>query len=414
MSELYSYGDALRALLSVIPSPEIEELTLEQCRGRILAKDIHADIAVPPFDRSAMDGYALYSGDCAEVPARLEIVDSVPAGRSELPDIKRGQAAQIMTGAPLPAGCDAVQMVEKTIRIGNEVEILEPVTPGQNVARAGSEVRQGDTVLSRGRVLGSAEIGVLASFGFIRPSVFKLPSVSILSTGDEIVEIEEVPAFGQIRNSNAWMLQSQCRALGLQSRIFPVVTDDLEETRKAVRTGLEADLLLFTGGVSVGEHDYVHRVLKEAPLETVFHKVAIRPGKPVLLATGRGKLAFGLPGNPVSAFVTFELFVRPAVRKWSGAEHPFLPQAKATLCDELRQKPGRLFFRPGRLAFKNDRFEVTGIATKGSADLVGFAQANALILMPADVSCLPAGSQVKVLLLERFFLDGDNYEADTY
>src|SRR5690606_1602231 len=199
--------------------------------------------------------------------------------------------------------------------------------------------------------------------------------------------INEKPAFGQIRNSNAWMLQSQCRALGLPSQILPMVPDDLARTREAVETGLESDVLIFTGGVSMGERDYVHQAVKESPLKTVFHKVAIRPGKPVLLAAGPQKLVFGLPGNPVSAFVTFELFVRPAVRKWSGFERPFLPRVKATLRNELRQKPGRLFFRPGHLTCKNERLEITGITTMGSADLVGFSSANALILMPADVDC---------------------------
>lgn len=414
MNELHTYQEALTALLAAVPSPEAETTTLELCQGRILAEDVHADLDLPPFNRSAMDGYALHSSDLKEAPAQLEVVGSVAAGANELPTVGRGQAVQIMTGAPVPPGCDAVQMIEKTASSDEWVKILEPVKPGQNVALAGSEVRQGAVVLKRGTSLGPAEIGVLASFGWTRPLVFKRPTASILSTGDEIVDIHAVPAFGQIRNSNAWMLQSQCRALGIESRILPIVPDDLSETRRAVTLGLKSDLLLFTGGVSMGEHDYVHKVLKEAPLETVFHKVAIRPGKPVLLAAGPQKLVFGLPGNPVSAFVTFELFVRPAVRKWVGSKYPFLPRVPATLRNELRQKPGRLFFRPGRVHFNRGKFEVTGIVTRGSADLVGFAPANSLVLMPADVTHLPSGSQVQVLLLERYFLEGDDHETDTY
>ena len=401
---MLSYEEALGELLSRIPSPRIVRLPLEACGSLVLAETVPADMDQPPFRKSFVDGYAVRSRDTAGAPLRLKSIGEVRAGESRQPLIGPGETVRIMTGAPVPPQADAVQMVEKTRSLGEgAVECLEPVAPGENVAPQGSEVAEGETVLAPGRVLGAAELGVLATFGRSEVDVFSPPRASIIATGDELVPIGSRPAFGQIRNSNAYMLRAQCLRLGLKASIAPTVPDDRRRTGEAVREGLaHNDLLLFTGGVSMGAHDYVHQVLAEEGVDVLFHKAAIKPGKPLLAGRSGERLIFGLPGNPVSAFVTFELFVRPAVRKWMRFESCSPQRVRGELTAEVRQKPGRKFFKPARVCWKSDRFLVEPIETRGSADLVAFSPANALLIMEADASVLKAGTPVDVLLLADF------------
>lgn len=401
---MLAYQEAVQRLLEKVPAPRVVRLPLEMCRGRVLASEVCADLDLPPFDRSFMDGYALRSEDLSTLPARLQIVGTVAAGSADQPRIGPGQAVRIMTGAVVPPGADAVQMVEKTRQMDfSLVEILEPVGSGQNIAPQGDEVVAGSAVLGAGRVVGAAEIGVAATFGKKDLQVYAAPAVAVISTGDELVDIDQTPGFGQIRNSNAYLLRAQCAGLGLEAEILPVVPDDPERTREAVSAGLERDLVLFSGGVSMGEYDYVHKVLANEGLELFFHKVALKPGKPVLVGKKEGRLVFGLPGNPVSTFVTFELFVRPAVRKWMGFEHFGLPRVSGELLREVRQKPGRTFFKPARTLWHKDRFKVEPIDTRGSADLVAFSRADSLLIMEAEVSRLTPGAQVEVLLLDKHY-----------
>ena len=286
---MLAYQEAVQRLLEKVPAPRVVRLPLEMCRGRVLASEVCADLDLPPFDRSFMDGYALRSEDLSTLPARLQIVGTVAAGSADQPRIGPGQAVRIMTGAVVPPGADAVQMVEKTRQMDfSLVEILEPVGSGQNIAPQGDEVVAGSAVLGAGRVVGAAEIGVAATFGKKDLQVYAAPAVAVISTGDELVDIDQTPGFGQIRNSNAYLLRAQCAGLGLEAEILPVVPDDPERTREAVSAGLERDLVLFSGGVSMGEYDYVHKVLANEGLELFFHKVALKPGKPVLVGKKRG------------------------------------------------------------------------------------------------------------------------------
>lgn len=268
-----SYQQALERLLSQVPPPRVVQVPLLASRGRVLAELVRADRDLPPFPKAFMDGYALRSQDGSRVSVRLRVIGKVTAGSCGLPQLEEGQAVQIMTGAPLPPGADAVQVVEKTRKLdGNSLEILEAVRKGDNIALQGDEISAGEMVLQSGRIIASAEIGVLATFGVTQVKVYAGPGVAIVSTGDEIVEIDQAPGFAQIRNSNAYTLWSQCASLGLEAEILPVVPDDLEKTRQSALAGLQRELILFTGGVSMAEHDYVQRALREAGFEIFFTK----------------------------------------------------------------------------------------------------------------------------------------------
>lgn len=397
---LISYQHALSQVLTRVPKAQVRTVPLHESLGRILATPVRADEPLPSFKKSFMDGYALRSRDVRTVPTILDVIGQIAAGPKGKLQISRDEAVQIMTGAPVPATADAVQMVEKTRRVEGGVEILEPVVPGQHIAPAGSEVEKGQLVLEEGSRIGPREIAILACFGLAEVQIYELPGVAIISTGDELVDIDKTPAFGQIRNSNAHMLWAQCQELGLQADIEPRVRDDPEKVRAALRLALRRDLVLFSGGVSMGEYDYVHKVLAEEGLEILFHKVAIRPGKPVMVGALEEKMVFGLPGNPVSAFVTFMLFVKPAVQQWSGSRLNSFLEVSALLEEEVKFTPGRLFFMPGQARLKGSEVRVRPFSTKGSADMVGFSQANALICIPADQGNLPAGSVVEVILLD--------------
>ncbi len=397
---MLSYEEALEKLLGHIPEPKPARVPLREALGRVLAAPVLADSDLPPFKKSFVDGFAVRSQDVGQAPVKLEIVGIVAAGDLEQPRLESGQAVQIMTGAPLPAEADAVQMVEKTHRVSeSEVELLEPVGPADNVAARGSEVQEGETVLSRGRVVGAAEAGVLATFGQAEVEIFAAPRVAVIPTGDELVAVDQKPAFGQIRNSNAYTLWAQCRRLGLDARVLPPVPDEPDQVRRSIQEGLRCDLAIFTGGVSMGEYDYVPRVLAEEDVTIFFHKAAIKPGKPILVGKKGDHVIFGLPGNPVSAFVTFELFVRPAVRRWMGFQRHSLRKVSGELVAPAKQKPGRKFFKQARTDWVEGRFQVRPIETQGSSDLVAFSSANSLLILEADVAHLKAGQKVEVLLL---------------
>ena len=416
---MLSFEDALEKLLSKVPAPRTVRVPLAEATGRVLARPVRADLDLPPFDKSFVDGYALRAADIARTPVRLQVVGTVAAGSSDRPVVSSGQAVHIMTGAPLPPGADAVQMVEKTqLAESDVVEVLDPVQAGGNIGPRGSEVKRQAVVLEPGRLLRAAEAGVLAAFGNSQVDVYAAPSAVVIATGDELVDVTVIPGAGQIRNSNTPMLKGQCAALGLDATVLPAVPDDPERTRQAVEGALGFDLALFSGGVSMGEYDYVHQVLDQQGVEVIFHKVAIKPGKPLWVGRKERCLVFGLPGNPVSAFVTFELFVRPAVRSWMGLEPISPPRVQAKLVRQVRQRPGRKFFKPARVGWADGKFRVAPIDTRGSADLVGFSRANSLLVMDASATIIAAGESVEVVLLDGGFLEdwknGESYETHTH
>ncbi|HUG44441.1 MAG TPA: gephyrin-like molybdotransferase Glp [Acidobacteriota bacterium] len=401
MKELPTYEESLGRMLEQIPEPEPEATLLEHCRGRALADEVCADMDMPPFDKAMMDGFAVRSQDAAKAPAQLAIVGEQPAGAPVRLEVKPGQAIRIMTGAPIPSGADAVQKVEATREREGRVEILQSVSPGQNVSRQGSLVAKGSMVLERGRLIAAPEAGVLAMFGQAAPRVFRGLTARIQSTGSELTPVNELPAAGKIRDSNSHMLAALCQGLGMTCETGPIIPDEPEPTRAALRAARDRDFILLSGGVSMGLYDLVPRILAAEGFEVIFHKAAVKPGKPVLVARRSKCVLFGLPGNPVSCYVTFQLYVRPAVRKRMGFRRFDPLQVRAKLTEEVVQNPGRRFYRPGRIRRNGRHFEVAPVPTKGSADLIAFSSANAMFVMEADCSELAAGAWVETIIFEE-------------
>lgn len=370
--------------------------------GLVIAEDVVSDIDMPPFDKAMMDGYAVRSEDCAATPVELRVIEEIYAGDVPSRAVERGTAARIMTGAPMPDGADAVVMVEHTQAVdGGCVRIDAPATPGQNVIRKGSEMRKGEVVLLAGTVLRPQEFGLLATIGRIAVQAYPRPRVAILATGNEIVEPTQTPAPGQIRNSNAVMLAAQVsRASGIP-RVLGIVRDEVEALEKRIAEGLGYDILLLTGGVSAGAKDLVPGVLERMGVERLFHKVDLKPGKPAFFGKQQRTLVFGLPGNPVSSFVCFELFVRPAIGRMLGRKNVLPPIYRGVMTKPLPITPTRgLTYYPCRIEWCEENFTVTPVAWSGSADLRGFAGANGLIVLAKSTRGPELGETVSIMPFE--------------
>ncbi len=395
--------DALDIVLSHARALPSEQVTLADALGRVLAEDVTSDLDLPPFDRAMMDGYALRSRDVA-APVTLEVIGRIAAGQVFDRRVGRGQAVRIMTGAPVPQGADAVQQVEKTRMLDDRVRvaILEEVVPGQNVAPRASEVRLGETVRSRGETIDPAAIAVLASFGRDKVAVGRRPTVSILVTGDELVDVAEMPSGGQIRNSNGPALLAQARSAGAHTTSLGVAPDQADLIADALEPGFRSDVLVVSGGVSAGDFDLVKGVLGRFDVEVLFTQVAIKPGAPLVFGRRGETLVFGLPGNPVSAQVTFDVFVRAALRRLQGARVVERPRVPVTLLEPARNKSRRAAHLPARVSLQSGRLVATPLRSMGSADVVAHARANALVILPADRVEARAGETAPALLLGNF------------
>lgn len=377
--------------------PQTETLPLHQVQGRVLAEDVVADRDYPPFHRATRDGYAVCSADLSTALTVLDCCGEVHAGQHFKGKVGHGQCVEIMTGAPLPPGTDAVVMLEYARALDSRVEVQRAVQPWENVVRQGSEAPAQGVVIRRGRRLGAGEMGLLASVGMARVRVFCQPRVAIFPTGDEIVPIDRLPEWFQVRNSNAVTLAAQIAAAGGVPVEFPVAPDQKPALCQLVQEGLEADLLLFSGGVSMGKYDFVEQVLQELGAKFFFQSVAIRPGKPLVFGRVREKFFFGLPGNPVSTYVTFELFARPALGLLQGAEFECPVFLRARLAKPLRQRTGLTAFMPARVALEATDPVVNLIGWQGSGDLVGVAAANCFLMIHPQQTDLAAGDWVDVL-----------------
>jgi molybdopterin molybdotransferase len=397
---------ALEIALQQTKRLSIESIALLESAGRVLAEDVISDVDMPPFARSTMDGYALRSEDIRQAPARLQVAGVIPAGTYPNFSLQPMQAAKIMTGAPLPAGADAVQMVEKTrsLENGAAVEILESVSSGHNVSPLGSEARRGDVVLPAGAFISPGVIGLLAAVGKSSVAVYRAPSVGILATGDELVDIAAKPGLGQIRNSNSYTLYAQVKQAGGMPQLLGVAKDSKANLRQQIAAGLQYDLFLATGGVSMGDLDLVEEVFAEFGLEVFFEKIAMKPGKPVVMARStRGGLVFGLPGNPVSATTVFEVLVRPVMRKMMGFPIYQNQMALATLTEPFVNRSGRENYAPSVTWYEEKRFLVRPLKSKGSGDVVTYAKSNSYLICPLDRADLSPNENVVVMLRPDFF-----------
>jgi molybdopterin molybdotransferase len=365
--------------------------------GHVLAQPITADRDYPPFHRSTRDGYAVRASD-ARTGATLRCAGEIKAGDTVSTPLARGTCVQIMTGAAAPPDADAVVMIEHTSRTRDHVRFDRDTRPGQNIVPSGSEVKSGGTVLSPGTRLGFAELALAAQVGATELQCAAKPRVAILSTGDEIVPVDAKPGPFQIRNSNSVSLATQVRIAGGEPILLGNAPDQVGELRIQMELGLKEDILVLSGGVSMGKYDLVETVLKELGAEFFFDSVAIRPGKPAVFGRCRAVFVFGLPGNPVSTMVTFELFVAPAIDLLSGANARPLPLLEARLALPLNEKPGLTHFLPAKVEWPDATAQVRALPWQGSGDIATLAQSNAFLVIPADRDQIPAGETVHVLL----------------
>ena len=378
-------------------SPETESVNLLSALGRVLAEPLIADRDFPPFRRVMRDGYAVRATDLTDLPAKLEVVGEIKAGASqeEMPtQIRERQAAAIMTGAPAPDGADAVVMVEYTSQRGKEVTITRGVASGDNIVPAGSEARQGQKLLDSGTRIDYPAIAIAASVGKSQLSVFRRPRVSIVATGDELVEVREQPAPYQIRNSNTYSLAAQVEAAGGIPVLSGIARDEAGELRAAFQNAFQSDLVLLAGGVSMGKYDLVEQVLGELGAEFFFTGALIQPGRPVVFGRAREKYFFGLPGNPVSTMVTFELFARPMLEALGGAKPRRPVFFSVRLKREIKVRPGLTRFLPGLLSGQFGELEVELAPWQGSGDIAGAARANCYVVVPPDRERIAAGETV--------------------
>ena len=399
-----------------------EAVDLLSAAGRVLAEPVVADRDIPPFPRSTRDGYAVCSGDLSQLPATMEVIGEIKAG--ENPDllpasVSPGTTISIMTGAPVPARADAVVMVEYTSRLGRNVEISRRVVSGENIVPRGAEARQGGLLVDRGVRLNDAAIALAASVGKSRLDVYNRPRIAVLTTGDEIVNVEATPGPTQIRNSNSFSLATQILTAGGEPVLLPIAPDETEKLRQLVELGLQSDLLLLTGGVSMGRYDLVEPVLAELGAEFFFTGAKIQPGRPVVFGRvhcggdkcGAGtparqgtsvppdhKYFFGLPGNPVSTMVTFELFARPVIEALAGMCPRRLAFLHTRLASEIRVKTGLTRFLPAILSGEFENSQVQPVAWQGSGDIAATARANCYVVIPPDREHIAAGEWVAVML----------------
>jgi molybdopterin molybdotransferase len=444
IQRMIAVEEALSAVLARAGVLEDELVDLEECYGRVLAEDVESGVDLPPFDKSAVDGYALRSRDAAEVPVRLRVKAVLSAGEVLGGTVGEGECVKIMTGAPLPEGTDSVVMVEDTEATANAslegrraaggaqtgggektgdgadssgaaktvggektvggsdpgggtVVVKKKAVPGGNVCLRGEDIKKGVAVLARGDMISAPEIAVLASVGRSGARVVRRPEAAVLSTGDEILEPGSVLGPGKRWNSNGPMLVALSRAAGCRAEYLGKAGDDRETLRRLFRRGFDKDLLLVSGGVSMGDYDLVPQALEEEGARVFFHKVRLKPGKPLLFAI-RGKcLVFGIPGNPVSNFAVFHLFIRPAIDKLSGKRSGGPPFMKAFIERDFTTRSDRVHVVPSRFRVVDGRVSVSPFTLNGSADIVACARCNSLIVFEAGAYTAARGTEVKIL-----------------
>ncbi|MBW2628332.1 MAG: molybdopterin molybdotransferase MoeA [Deltaproteobacteria bacterium] len=397
-----SIAEALASMLPVFSPLGEEEVHLTESSGRYVSRDVTARFDSPPFDNSAMDGYAVRAADVAsaspDAPVRLPVGGESRAGGPLPEPLRPGTACRIYTGAPMPAGADAVIMQEDTDTQGEEVTIRESSHEGKHVRAQGTDVSSGALLLQTGDRLWPGEIGLLASQNIDRVHVFRRPQVALLSTGDELRELGDDLEPGAIINSNVYVLTEMLRALGVNPVPLPAAPDTLPEVEAALRKALEADVVITMGGVSVGAYDFVHEAFKNVGVEPGFWKVRIKPGKPLAFAQYEGKPVVALPGNPISAMVTFEVLVAPCLRKMLGDPQPHPQPVVARLRNAYRRRPGRVEIARAVATREGDEIIVALHDRQGSGSLPSFVGVNALVILPSDRAELAAGDRVEAIL----------------
>ena len=395
--------EALDTILSKIQFKGVEKVPLDQALGRVLAEDVISRVNNPPLDNSAMDGYALIAEDIQsatpENPVKLDVVEEIAAGYTAKGVLKPGQAMRIMTGAPIPSGANAVLMQEDTQKDSNAILCLDKADVDENIRMAGEDVKIGEEVIKKGTTLSPAHIGMMAVVGRSQIAVGQRPIVSILSTGDEILELDETPEGPQIFNSNGHMLAAQIKSAGGIPVYLGIAKDTEKDLMEKFESALKADVVVSSGGVSVGDYDLVKSSLQKMGQDMLFWKVAMKPGKPLAFGRIGDTPIFGLPGNPVSSFVSFEQFVRPSLRKTMGCSDLSHKTVQAKLTRTIHKKPGRLHFLSSIVSWADGEYTVTPAGEQGSGILKSAANANGLLIFPLEAEEIKQGQEVAVQLL---------------
>jgi molybdopterin molybdotransferase len=406
--EYLSVTKAQKCILGSVSKPGIETVRLEQSLGRVLAEDVRANRDLPPYDVSAMDGYAVRSADLAHVPANLAIIEDIKAGDMPGKTVKAGQCSRIMTGAPVPQGADAVIRVEDTqAQTDGKVQIGVAVKRGNDIRLRGEGMRNGEAVLAAGTEITPGVTGILATVKCAQVQVYPLPRVAILSTGNELEDMDDPVDPNKIPNSNSYALMAQLQALGIEPDLLGIARDDPAELEEYLQRGLRFDVLLVSGGTSVGVHDYVRPVVESLGVKMKFWRVAMKPGHPIAFGTAEKCIVFGLPGNPVSSMVCFEEFVVPALRCMMGHVRLHRRTITARLTHDLKHQPGRTEFVRVTLAGEKDGYAATSTGAQGSGMLLSMARADGLMVVPAESTGLVSGERVTVQLL-----DGTAFQDD--
>ena len=408
-----SVCDAQACILEYATLRDVETVSLERSLGRVLAEDICANRDQPPYDVSAMDGFALRSADLVRVPVSLVVIEDIKAGDMPTRTVQAGQCSRIMTGAPVPPGADVVIRVEDTeTKSNDQVEIRCSAKPGNDIRPLGESMRKGQIILAAGTEITPGVIGVLATVKAAQMKAYRRPRVAILSTGNELEGLDEPFDPNKIPNSNSYALMAQCQALGIEPILLGIAHDDPKELAQFLLRGLEHDVVLVSGGTSVGVHDHVRPTLEALSVNMHFWRVEMRPGHPVAFGTSSNSLVFGLPGNPVSSMVCFEQFVLPALRRMMGHQRLFRRTVEARLAHSVKIRPGRTEFV--RVVLERDEtgaYVARSTGTQSSGVLLSMAQADGLLVVPSTSSGLAVGEKAVVQLLDgSFYQDVPGFE----
>lgn len=392
--------DAVHAVLEHAGSLAAEQVALQDSYGRILAEPLIATTAVPPFDRSPYDGYAIRSIDSAGASGTsritFQVIDHIGAGEVSHKTLNAFEAIRIMTGAQLPEGADAVVMFEQTVEDGDTFTLRKPFEKLENVSLQGEDVAKDEVVIDSGNLINPGTIALLATFGYSRPKVAKLPTVGILSTGTELLGVEDALEPGKIRNSNGPMIMAQLKRMGIACKMYGMSIDNLDESYEAVKKAAqETDCLITTGGVSVGDFDFLPAIYERLGAKVLFNKVAMRPGSVTTVAVADGRFLFGLSGNPSACFTGFELFVRPALLTMMGSQKPFVPHTTALLAEDFEK--ANPFTRFIRAVYDGETVRPAGFNKSNAVSSI--ARGNALIVLPGGSRGFQTGARVDVLLL---------------
>ncbi len=384
--------EAFNIVISNTKLLKSEDVTLINSLNRVLAQDISSKDNLPPFNKSCMDGYALKSEDTKDEMSKFEIKGIIKAGDFSDIVLQNSEAIKIMTGAPVPKGADAVIQIEKVKVEGKELHVLEKVSPGTNIFKTGEEIKIGDVALKKGKILRPAEIGLLASLGYTKIKCYKAPKIIVISTGDELINIDQNLTQGKIRNCNEYTLISLIKNLNAEVKSYGIIRDDKDKIFNAIKTAFEeGDIVITTGGASVGDYDFIEDVLREIEIDVKFTSVAIKPGKPVVFATFKDKLFFGLPGNPLSVINSFENFVAPSIKKMMGRDDVFSKEFPVTLKDDFKSGKERDAYIYVYIKKEGNHYYAYNVGRQDSNGLFTLTKSNGVVIMKKGISVAKIG-----------------------